>query len=140
MKSPDHDHESLLSDLFQGPDVEAVVETIRREKIAATKRRRMAAGATMFVVAAAACCFSLLDKPTDLRPVAHVAGEENKAQSVAVETTSTAEFPMERINDEQLIALLEGHPVALVHLPSGKQQLLLVEEQQQGEGASIISL
>ncbi|MGV3531327.1 MAG: hypothetical protein ACO1QR_03085 [Chthoniobacteraceae bacterium] len=140
MNSSDHDHESLLSDLFEGPNVEAVVATIRREKVAAQRRHRFAAGAAITLFVVCACLFSLIKRPSEVQPIAHFLPAQEAAPAQSAATSEPSAFPMEHINDEQLIALLEGTPVALVHLPSGEQRLLLMEDRGQGEAASIISL
>ena len=140
MRSTDHDHDSLLSDLFEGPDVDAVVKTIRREKAAAKTRRRMAVGGTITALAVVACFFSLAGKPGEIRTVLQASTAREDAAAEVTETPSLPELPAGPINDEQLMALLKGHPAALVHLPSGKQQLLLVDDPHQGEDVSIISL
>lgn len=137
MNPSDHHHDPLLGDLFDGPDVETVMAAIRREKAAAQRRRRFAAGAAITAFAVTALSFSLRERSSEMQSIAHVLAPEPAAPARLEEADA---FPEGRMSDEQLIALLEGHPVALVQLPSGKQQLLLVEDHGDGESASIISL
>lgn len=48
------------------------------------------------------------------------------APTVAVTTVPSAPIVVERVNDEQLFALLEGTPAALLELPDGNSRLLIV--------------
>ena len=140
MKSSDPNHEALLSDLYDGPAVEAVLGKIRQEKAAMQRRRRGAAGATIAVFAVAACFFSLREPSRETQRTAHLSPASGEVSPQTAAPATPAPFQVERINDEQLIELLEGNPVALVHLPSGEQRLLLMGKQQSEADSSIISL
>ena len=93
MKPSNHDHDSLLSDLFDGPDVESVLATIRKGKAAATKRRRIAAGAAIAAIAASACVFSLIESRGGASRIARHPTVEKQAPTDSAETTTLLHSP-----------------------------------------------
>ena len=118
---PNPDHEELLSDLLddsaaRGPSADAVLSLVRAEK-ARRHQRRTLAGALAICAVLGLSAAALLTRD----PVPHL------VQPV-VPPPRAEPFAVKRVNDEEFLKLLaqQDQPVALVKLPNGERQLLLV--------------
>ena len=96
-----------------GPSGSEVLSMLRNERL---RRRRLLNGAALLALSAVAAG-SLIwnDEPTAMVPVAQVPA---KPASIVIHS----------VNDEQLFALLQGTPAALLKLPNGDRKLLVIEQ------------
>ena len=114
----------LLGELYpegRGPSLDSVLVRLRVER-AARKQRRFAAGA--MAAACIAIAFALWPKTP-----AEKSRELSAPVAVATPVESKEPEKIERLSDEQLLDAVD-QPVALVMLPNGQRQLLVLEPDQ----------
>jgi hypothetical protein len=125
--TPDPQRRELLADLLQdtsaaGPSLDSVMDLVRAERNRRAHQRHAAmVVATLAVLVTAGVLW--------LRPQA----SRLPAQAALSAPTAAEMFPVKKVNDEELFQLLADQPLALVKLPNGERQLLLVT-QSGGEG------
>jgi hypothetical protein len=129
MRPFEFDHEKLLDDLVGGPEEETILQAVRREK-SARRRRRTAVVlvlpmAIMILVALTQWPLSQRGSDEQSRKIANTEPAA-LAEEPSAPVQENGRFQVDHIDDSELLALLDGHPVALVRLPSGEQQLLMV--------------
>ena len=119
MKSDPEKLRALLDDMLPppsehcGPSSADVLNMLRDER---QRRQRLHSGAALLailVVGAGALVWN--HHPSAVAPVAQK----------PVEPAATV---IHRVNDEELFALLEGMPAALMKLPNGDSRLLVIEQ------------
>ena len=127
--------ENLLTDCEQrfAPTVDSMLIRIRREKVARS-RRQITTVALVFTFAVALILGSRMDLGE--APKAITLGESIESIPAAPSTVTLAsnsinepdppEWKVERINDQQLLEMLDGHPVALVNYPGGYRRLMIM--------------
>lgn len=96
-----------------GPSKAEVLSMLRNER---QRRRRLHTGAALLaiiVVAGGAVLWN--QQPPAVAPVAQT-------------PVKPAPLVIHRVNDEQLFALLEGMPAALMKMPNGDSTLLVIEQ------------
>ena len=96
-----------------GPSSAAVLNMLRHERQRRRRRHSSAALLAIIVVAAGAVVWN--HQPPAVAPVAQA-------------PVKPAPTVINRVNDEQLFALLEGMPAALMKLPNGDSRLLVIEQ------------
>ena len=117
----------LLDALFSessSPPLDGLLNAIHREKLrrAARQQRALALAASVAVLVAVAMVGSRLSpripfsKPTDITGL----------KSLPPESHAEMSFQVERIDDEELLDLLDHTPAALVHWPNGERGLMLL--------------
>lgn len=80
------------------------------------RRRRLRGGAAVLAIITVALVSQRWNnQPPAVAPVAQAPVEP-------------APIVIHRVNDEQLFALLEGTPIALMELPNGDRRLLVIEK------------
>lgn len=144
MKHRDSQNSELLDELLtdaereSAPSIDKVLNDVRREKHGRSNRRILAGTIAMMVLLG----IVLLREPSvELQPVVAVAIQTSSipAQSVVVQSvvepgptperatsTEPAEWKVDRIDDQELLDLLQEMPVALVKYPDGNRRLMMV--------------
>ncbi len=95
-----------------GPSRADVLDMLRNER--QRRRRRHSRAALLATLVAAAGALVGNHQPPAVAPVAQ-------------EQVEPAAHMIHRVNDEELFALLEGMPTALMELPNGDSRLLVIE-------------
>ena len=110
---------ALLADVLPssgehcGPSGAEVLSMLRNER---QRRRRLHSSTVLLVIiAAAAGALHWNNQPPAVAPVIQAPVEP-------------APIVIHRVNDEQLFALLQGTPAALMELPNGSRRLLVIEQ------------
>jgi len=117
MKSDPVKLRALLDDVLPtssehcGPTGAEVLSMLRHERQCHRRLRRDAALVATIVLAAGTVLWH--HHQADVTPV--------------VQTTVKPVYMIHHVNDEQLFALLEGMPAALMEMPNGNSTLLLIE-------------
>ena len=96
-----------------GPSSADVLNMLRQER--QRRRRRHSSAALLVIIVVAAGAVVLNHHPPAVAPVAQA-------------PVKPAPTVINRVNDEQLFALLEGMPAALMKLPNGDSRLLVIEQ------------
>lgn len=129
MKTPQQNRTDLLDDLLNEdsgaeiPDQENIIALVRREKVARKRRRSLAAAlACAGVIMAGA----FLATPFDRAPAGYHALSGDATSGEVAQNDEPRDIRIERINDEQLLALLDDQPAALVQFPNGERRLLII--------------
>ena len=138
------DHDELLSDVLEeagkAPTLGQVMKGVRAEKSARRQR------GTALVAVAMGCLAVVLSlvylspqRELDRNPVpSHVSIPATAPVASAPEVAhlpdgvnephpTPGRIPVTRINDEELMELLEGEPMALVNYPDGSAKLIILE-------------
>lgn len=120
MKPTPETRESLLQDLLpasgghSGPTRTKILEIVRGEK---TRRHRRRTG--LVLIAVAGCILSTVLRHETISPATTVTPPERSAPQ--------PERGVREIDDEQLLAMLEGTPAAIMEGPNGQRTLLILE-------------
>lgn len=120
---PNPDHEELLRELLDefphGPSTDAVLSLVRAEKARRHQHRTLAGAIATLAVLALSAALWLTSEPAS-----------QLAQQVAPAPPAEP-FAVKRVDDEEFLKLLaqQDQPVALVKLPNGERQLLMVAHQ-----------
>ena len=119
MKTDPEKLRALLDDVLPGssercgPSSADVLNMLRHERQRRRRRHSSAALLAIIVVAAGAVVWN--HQPPAVAPVAQAPAKP-------------APGVIHRVNDEELFALLEGMPAALMKLPNGDSRLLVIEQ------------
>lgn len=95
-----------------GPSSAALLSILRNER---QRRHRLHAGAALLAVIAVAAVALWQNEPTVVAPVADT-------------PVNPEPITIRRVNDEELFALLQGTPTAVMKLPDGGRRLLVISE------------
>lgn len=96
-----------------GPSSAELLSMLRNER---QRRRRLHTGAALLaIIAVAAVALLWQSEPTVVAPVADT-------------SMKPAPITIRRVNDEELFALLQGTPTAVMKLPDGGRRLLVISE------------
>ena len=139
MKHTERNHNETLENLVAdgerscAPSVDAVLDLVRQEK-AARSRRRIAAAASVFALAVATITVSRLNRTDAPGTIAQAPPVETvpappilaAPPPVAKTDSDEREWKVERINDQQLLEMLDDQPVALVEYPDGNRRLIMM--------------
>ena len=136
MKTPDDNgRRKLLAELFpdaaSGPRISAdeVVQWVDAERRYRARRRMWWASVGILLVVTGAA-WALLPSRTEnestmAKAVAQVAGPAPPEKDVA-STTASGPPKVERIDDDELLGMIDDAPAALVQWPDGRRSLLVV--------------
>ena len=127
MKTPDPQRQeslsNLLADTFEsgGPAIESILERIHAEKIRRESQRRIGFAVGSLVLIVVAIGSGLLRGPGTI--------EERKDIALVPEPSLRADASgifFEHVDDEGLLDILAGQPLALVRLPEGQRRLMML--------------
>ncbi len=109
-----------------GAPLETVLKLVRREKEKRRQRRLlMCTGSVLLLLLA----IFTMRKPISVAPSEPPVVASGGLQPAPAAQTEEPMIRIERVSDQELLDLLEGSPVALVELPDGKRQLLMIREE-----------
>ena len=116
------DQKGLLDEVLAdgAPGIESVLTAVRRARRVRTAKRML------FCAAMAACLLVSLKR--EVHPVVAVTEPTPVAPIVEQSPGPPAEetLRVERLNDQELLEMLDGMPVALASYPDGKQALMVI--------------
>ena len=95
-----------------GPSSAEVLSMLRHERQRRTRLRTSAAMLTILIIATSALFWQ--HEPTVESPIVHA---PSKPKPIVIQT----------VNDEQLLALLQDTPAALMKMPDGSSTLFIIE-------------
>src|SRR5687767_5291395 len=132
MNLTDPDKRELLDELFaEGEpssccsDAEDMLMLIQSEKRARSQRYRLVGTASFLGLLALAFAFFAVREPAS-NPLADAALGRTPAASLRAAPSAAEQLPIERLDDEALLKLLDTTPSALVQWPDGRRSLMVL--------------
>jgi len=134
MKLMDPAKETLLDDLMLDraspadvtPDADEVVALVLRAKRNRSRQRAQWIISAACLAFGCALTFAILTNRGRTIDFQQASRAVSKKMSTAEETATAPALPIERLDDEGLLELLDATPSALVEWADGRQELLLV--------------
>jgi hypothetical protein len=138
MKPTPENRQELLEDVFtperpsRPVSAEEVLGLIRAARERRQQRRR-ALACTALLLAAVGWSAALL-RGGKSAPGSPAVASANSVPAVAVLPPPPSASLIEHVGDDEMLDLLKGRPVALVHWPDGRQSLLMLTAGENGNG------